>query len=104
MAAMREALSVMCYAATDVFRYFRGTPFAVLEELWKAFDNGKAALAAPPRTCDKFGGETEAMIAFLNEVWLISVKSLKDDPFDGWAPEMKARYAKWLMEKEGGVK
>ena len=56
------------------------------------------ALHSPVRNCDRFNDETEAQVAFLNEVWLISVTDLKDDPFDEWTPEMKARYAKWLME------
>ena len=66
------------------------------------------AIHSPVRNCDRFSDETEAQVAFLNEVWLISVTDLKDDPFDEWTPEMKARYAKWLMElkdaKEGGDK
>ena len=66
------------------------------------------ALHSKVLNCDRFNDETEAMVAFLNEVWLISVTDLKDDPFDEWTPEMKARYAKWLMElkdaKEGGDK
>jgi len=66
------------------------------------------ALNSPVKNCDRFSDETEAMVAFLNEVWLISVDDLKHDPFDEWTPEMKARYAKWLMElkdaKEGGDK
>lgn len=66
------------------------------------------AIHSPVRNCDRFSDETDAQVAFLNEVWLISVTNLKDDPFDEWTPEMKARYAKWLMElkdaKEGGYK
>ena len=66
------------------------------------------ALHSKVLNCDRFNDETEAMVAFLNEVWLISVTNLKHDPFDEWTPEMKARYAKWLMEpkdaKEGGDK
>ena len=66
------------------------------------------ATRSPVRNCDRFSDETEAQVAFLNEVWLISVTNLKDDPFDEWTPEMKARYAKWLLElkdaKDGGDK
>ena len=73
-----------------------------------AVEKARRALSAPPRNCDRFSDETEAMVAFLNEVWLISVNNLKQDPFDEWTPEMKARYAKWLMEfrkeeKEGDM-
>ena len=57
-------------------------------------------LSAPPRNCDRFDGETEAMIAFLNEKWLVGVADLKEYPFCEWLPVMKTRYAKWLMEKE----
>lgn len=64
------------------------------------------AIHSPVRNCDRFSDETEAQVAFLNEVWLISVTDLKHDPFDEWTPEMKARYAKWLFElkdaKDGG--
>ena len=63
-------------------------------------------LDLPLRNCDRFGDEVDAQATFLNEVWLISVTNLKDDPFDEWTPEMKARYAKWLLEmkdaKDGG--
>ena len=59
-----------------------------------------------PRNCDRFATETDAQIAFLNEVWLISVSNLDRDPFDGWTNEMKSAYSKWLFapaaEKEGG--
>ena len=66
-----------------------------------------AALAPPARNCDRFTNETDAQIAFLNEVCLIGVTSLKDDPFDGWAKQMKERYVQWLLapatETEGGA-
>ena len=58
------------------------------------------ALNSPARNCDRFSDETEAMVAFLNEVWFISVKDLKEHPFYEWTPVGKERYAKWLMEKE----
>ena len=57
------------------------------------------ALAAPARNCDRFHIENDAMIAFLNEVWLISVDTLDNDPFDEWTPQMKERYARWLLEE-----
>lgn len=70
-------------------------------------DIARAALAAPPRNCDRFGGETEAMVAFLNEKWLVGVADLKDYPFCEWSHVMKAMYAKWLLapstEQKGGA-
>jgi hypothetical protein len=60
----------------------------------------RAALSAPPRNCDRFADETDAQIAFLNEVWLISVTketALERDKFDNWTDEMRSRYAKWLL-------
>ena len=74
----------------------------------QAMLDAKAALAVPARNCDRFTNETDAQIAFLNEVCLIGVTSLKDDPFDGWAKQMKERYVQWLLApataKEGGAK
>ena len=58
------------------------------------------ALSKPPRNCDQYESESEAQIAFLNEVWLISVDAdtlLERDKFDNWTEEMKGAYAKWLM-------
>ena len=60
----------------------------------------KAALSSPPRNCDVGAEETDAQIAFLNEVWLISVTketALERDRFDNWTDEMRSRYAKWLL-------
>lgn len=60
----------------------------------------EAALAAPPRNCDRFADETDAQIEFLNEVWLISVTketALERDRFENWTDEMKSAYAKWLL-------
>ena len=94
-AAMREAMEFVAHM--DDFPY---TTYDVLVAIQKA----RAALSATPRNCDRFFEETESMIAFLNEVWLISVKDLKECPFYEWTPLMKERYAKWLMEKEGGAK
>ena len=95
-AAMREALKT-------VKRYFDGYTVNV-PEMRSQVD---AALAAPPRNCDRFADETDAQIAFLNEVCFIGVTTLKDDPFDGWTNLMKERYAKWLLapatKKEGGA-
>jgi hypothetical protein len=54
-------------------------------------------LQMKPRNCDRFATETDAQIAFLNEVWLIGVSKLDRDPFDGWTNEMKSAYSKWLF-------
>lgn len=62
------------------------------DDVWEALHK------KPPRNCDRFGSEEEAQIAFLNEVWLISVEDLKYDPFEGWTEQMKGEYAKWLMK------
>ena len=95
-AKMREALE---YASRVLAKWRQDAPFSAWNEYGYAIDRCRAALAAPPRNCDRFSGETEAMVAFLNEVWLIAVKSLKDDPYDGWTPQMKAKYAQWLLAK-----
>ena len=70
----------------------------------------KAAFTEPPRNCDRFVDELDAQLAFLNEVWLISVDRetvTERDKFENWSDEMKTRYGRWLLahatEKEGGV-
>lgn len=58
------------------------------------------ALARPIRNCDRFLDELDAQLAFLNEVWLISVDRetmLERDKFENWTNEMRSRYARWLM-------
>lgn len=53
------------------------------------------------RNCDRFADELDAQLAFLNEVWLISVSKetmLEHDKFEEWTEEMKTRYGRWLME------
>lgn len=69
------------------------------------------ALHSKVFNCDRFNDALDAQIEFLNEVWLISVdreSMLERDKFENWTPEMKSRYAEWLMEmkdaKEGGDK
>lgn len=108
-AAMREALEMMSslFANGVICTSYANTQ-EEMEQIEELYRKAKAALSAPPRNCDRFSDETEAMVAFLNEVWLISVNNLKQDPFDEWTPEMKARYAKWLKEfrkeeKEGDM-
>lgn len=52
-AAMREALSDACYA---MFNFLK-TQSGGHEEMANALDKAKAALAAPSRNCDRFGGD-----------------------------------------------
>lgn len=58
------------------------------------------ALSAPARNCDRFADELDAQLAFLNEVWLISVDRetmLERDKYENWTDEMRKRYGKWLL-------
>lgn len=65
-----------------------------------------AALAAPARNCDRFADEMDAQLAFLNDVWLISVEKetmLERDKFENWTEQMKTCYGRWLLAPaEGG--
>lgn len=100
-AKMREALSDACYA---MFNFLK-TRYGGFEEMAKALDKAKAALAAPLRNCDRFVDELDAQIEFLNDVWLISVTKdtmLEGDKFENWTEEMKSRYAKWLFAEAKG--
>ena len=59
-----------------------------------------AALAAPPRNCDRFADELDAQLAFLNEVWLISINRetmTEQDTYENWTDEMRTRYGRWLL-------
>ena len=59
-----------------------------------------AALAAPARNCDRFTDELDAQLAFLNEVWLISIDRetmTEQDAYENWTDEMRARYGRWLL-------
>ena len=61
----------------------------------------ESALGNPYRNCDRFVDELDAQIAFLNEVWLISVSKenmIEKDRFENWTEQMKERYGRWLME------
>lgn len=65
------------------------------DDAWDAIHKSKI------RNCDRFIDEIDAQLAFLNEVWLISVDRatmLERDKFDEWTEEMKERYGRWLME------
>ena len=58
------------------------------------------ALAKPPRNCDRFANELDAQLAFLNEVWLISIDRetmTEQDTYERWTDEMRTRYGKWLL-------
>ena len=99
-AAIRSALEDLVYnieirsAAYDIF--------SIVDK--KTWLDAKAALKEPPRNCDRFRDELDAQIAFLNEIWLISVDRktmLEKDKFDNWTDLMKARYASWLLDACG---
>ena len=103
--AMREALKKVMESAEEIMervRYKDGLAFDIANYISGI---AQSALAKPPRNCDRFGGETEAMVAFLNEKWLVGVADLKEYPFCEWSHVMKAMYAKWLLapstEQEG---
>lgn len=60
----------------------------------------ETARSATPRNCDRFADEIDAQIAFLNEVWLISVDReimLDLDKYENWTDEMRKRYGRWLL-------
>lgn len=60
----------------------------------------KRALSKPPRNCDRFTDELDAQLAFLNEVWLISIDRetmTEQDAYENWTDEMRARYGRWLL-------
>lgn len=98
-AALRKAVDWPCERMADMDATF--DPFEV-ECLC-------AAHSAPARNCDRFADETDAQLAFLNEVWLISVdreSMLERDRYENWTDEMRARYGQWLLApaaQEGGA-
>ena len=66
----------------------------------KPYLDAEKVLSKPPRNCDKYEEELDAQIAFLNDVWLISVDKetlLERDKFENWTDEMRSDYARWLM-------
>ena len=66
----------------------------------EAFRKAKSALASPARNCDRFADELDAQLAFLNDVWLISVDRktmLELDKYENWTDEMRKRYGRWLL-------
>ena len=59
--AMREALE---YAARILAKWRQDAPFSAWNEYGEAIDKCRAALAAPPRNCDKFDTKDKAREAF----------------------------------------
>ena len=111
-AALREALEKIYAIAKTLMAatQMRSVTDSVRIDVGEIRYLARAALAKPPRNCDRFADELDAQIAFLNEVWLISVTKesmLERDKFENWTDEMKSRYAAWLFapatEKEGGA-
>ena len=95
-AAMREALKTIHDKVNSLNEECGVDPVEIR-------DIARTALSAPARNCDRFADETDAQIAFLNEVWLISVTketALERDRFENWTDEMKSTYAKWLLAPE----
>lgn len=92
-AAMREALETIHDKVNGLDEECGVDPVEIR-------DIARAALAAPARNCDRFADETDAQIAFLNEVWLISVDRetmLALDKYENWSDGMRTRYGRWLL-------
>ena len=96
-AAMREALD----AALRFIGNLEIEPYSPLDEAASELRQRiMDALSAPARNCDRFADELEAQLAFLNEVWLISVDRetmLERDKYGNWTDEMRTRYGRWLL-------
>lgn len=93
---MCEALSDASYAMFNFLKTQNGG----YEEMANAFEKVKAALYEPMRNCDRFADELDAQLAFLNEVWLISVDRetmLERDKYENWSDEMRTVYGRWLL-------
>lgn len=93
--AVREA-----YEFAEEFLRDYGTDWELHNKLC---DMLKSALAKPQRNCDRFADELDAQLAFLNEVWLISVDRetmLERDQYENWTDEMRSRYGRWLLAPE----
>ena len=101
---MREALIELRKSCQNWIRF--GTIHKKTFEIY--IDLIDVALSAPARNCDRFEDELDAQLAFLNEVWLISVDRetmLERDKYENWTDEMRKRYGRWLLapaaEREG---
>lgn len=70
MSAMREALSDACYAMFNFLKTQQGG----YEEMAKALDKAKAALAAPARNCDVYDAKT-AEKQFIRQTGSKSIRS-----------------------------
>lgn len=95
-AAMREALENIEKFADDGW-YDSYTKAGALDRI---VDLARSAISAPPRNCDRFVDELDAQLAFLNEVWLISVDRetmLDRDKYENWSDEMRTAYGRWLF-------
>lgn len=93
MAAMREALQTIHDRVNSLDEECGVDPVEVR-------DIARAALAKPQRNCDRFTDELDAQLAFLNEVWLISIDRetmTEQDAYENWTDEMRARYGRWLL-------
>ena len=104
-AAMREALEHV----EKLAREFAVGNYYVCDFPKMLLDAIRAALAARARNCDRFQTELDAQLAFLNDVWLISVEKepmQKPDKFENWTEQMKTCYGRWLLApaKKGGDK
>lgn len=86
-AKLREALSDVCYAMFNFLKTQNGG----YEEMANALDKAKAALAAPPRNCNKYPHDQALRI------WSAEPENPMNGCFDVWL------YAP-ATEKEGGVK
>lgn len=104
MAKMREALIGIRKELVRMVKIYN-TPLDGIESY---VSDG---LSAPIRNCDRFADELDAQLAFLNEVWLISVERetmLERDKYEKWTDEMRKRYGRWLYapmtEQKGDAK
>ena len=101
-AAMREALCDIVMLTMKVGYSIHGDVACGI-----IASKAKYALSKPPRNCDRFADEPDAQLAFLNEVWLISVDRetmLERDKYENWTDEMRKRYGRWLLASAAGRK
>jgi len=104
--ALREALtpfpSLCEWLITNAGKDALGSGIQYMVPLLRArMDKVRAALAAPPRNCDRFSGVVEAHKAFLD--------SLPEEKREDWTEGGETdwgRFAQWLFKthKEGGAK
>lgn len=94
MAAMREALELFAHMNDDGF--YDKSP--VVRSI---VNKSRAALAAPPRNCDRFGGDYK----MLHTAWFDWTGSPSGQNPDG---TVKLTFAEWLLapatEQKGGAK